>query len=81
MEIQLIKGEFNSIDAIELIAQMIHIKIKYHENKINRHSNEENIKTREIKIKELQKELIELRKIINSKTDSVKVEATIKVDL
>ena len=80
MYIQLIKGEFNSQDAVELIAQMIHIKIKYHERKINSHSNEEDIKTRETKIKELQKELIELRKIINSKTQSVKVEVIIKVD-
>lgn len=80
MKIELIKGEFNSQDALELIAQMIHIKIKYHESKINSHSNEEDIKTRETKIKELQKELIELRKIINSKIQSVKVEAIIKVD-
>ena len=44
MNIQLIKGEFSSNDAIELIAQMIHIKIKYHENKINNLSNEEDLK-------------------------------------
>ncbi len=80
MNIQLIKGEFSSNDAIELIAQMIHIKIKYHENKINNLSNEEDLKTRETKIKQLQKELYELRKMINSKTDSVNVEAIIKVE-
>ncbi len=80
MNIQLIEGAFNSNDAIELIAQMINIKIKYHENKINSHSNEEDIKTREAKIKQLQKELSELRKAINSKTNSVKVEATIKIE-
>ena len=80
MEIQLIQGEFNSTDAIELLAQMIHIKIKYHEKKINSQIKEEDNLTRETRIKQLQKELIELRKMINSKTQSVKVEAIIKVD-
>jgi len=44
MNLHLIQGEFNSNDAIELIAQMVHIKIKYHENKITSNSNEEDIK-------------------------------------
>ena len=47
---------------------------------INSHSNEEDIKTREAKIKQLQTELSELRKAINSKTNSVKVEAIIKIE-
>lgn len=80
MNIQLIQGEFSSNDAIELIVQMVHIKIKYHENKINNHSIEEDIKTREAKIKRLQQELFELRKTINSKTNNVKVEAIIKIE-
>ena len=80
MNIQLIQGAFNSNDAIELISQMVHIKIKYHENKINSDSNEEDIKTREAKIKRLQQELFELRKTIQSKTKSVKVEAIIKIE-
>jgi len=80
MNLQLIQGEFNSTDAIELIAQMVHIKIKYHENKINSNSNEEDIKIKESKIKHLQKELFELRKTINSKNNSVKVEAIIKIE-
>ncbi len=80
MNLQLIQGEFSSNDALELIAQMVHIKIKYHESKIDRHSNEEDIKTREIKIKRLQKELFELRKTMNSKTNNVKVDAIIRVE-
>lgn len=80
MDIQLIEGAFNANDAIELIAQMINIKIKYHEDKINSQSNEEDIKTREAKIKQLQKELFELRKTINSKINRVKVEAIIKIE-
>ena len=80
MNLQLIKGEFSSNDAIELIAHMINIKIKYHENKINNRSSEEDLKTRETKIKQLQKELFELRKVLNSKTNGVKIEAIIKVE-
>ena len=79
MNLQLIDGEFTSYDAIELIAKMIHIKIKYHENKINNLGNEEDIKIRESKIKQWQKELFELRKMINSKTNNVKIEATINI--
>jgi len=59
---------------------MVHIKIKYHENKITSNSNEEDIKIMESKIKHLQKELFELRKTINSKNNTVKVEAIIKIE-
>lgn len=80
MNIQLIQGEFNPKDALELLTQMIHIKIKYHENKIVNNSTEEDIKSRESKIKQLQKELYELRENINSKNKSYKIDGTIKID-
>lgn len=80
MDIQLIQEEFSSNDAIEIITQLVHLKIKYHENKINSHSSEDDIKTREAKIKRLQKGLFELRKKINSKTNGVKVEAIIRIE-
>lgn len=80
MNIQLIQGEFNPNDAIELIAQLVQTKIMYHENKINYDSSEEDIKTREEKIKRLQNELFEIRKFINTKTQSVKVDALIKIE-
>ena len=78
MNIQLIQGEFSPSDALDIITQMIHIKIKYHENKINRDSDEADIKSRENKIKKLQKELFEVRNYINgSKTDRMKIESSI----
>ena len=80
MIIHLIQGEFNFNDAMELITQMVHIKIKYYENIINSHINEEDIKIKEAKIKLLQKELFELRKTIHSKTNCLKVEAIIKIE-
>ena len=79
MNIKLIQGEFKANDAIELIAQMIQVKIKYHENKINNRSNEEDIKAFEVKIKQLQKELYDLRQNYNS-NKNLKIEAIIKVE-
>lgn len=79
MNIKLIQGEFSANDAIELIAQMIQVKIKYHENKINNRSNEEDIKSFEVKIKQLQKELFDLRQNYNS-NKNLKIDAIIKVE-
>lgn len=80
MNIQLIQGDFNPEDAMELITQMVHVKIKYHENKISSNSNEEDIKTREAKIKRLQKELFELRNTVPRKANFLKIEAIIKIE-
>lgn len=80
MNIQLIQGEFSSIEAFELLTQMIHIKIKYHENKIAKNSNEEDIKYRESKIKRLQKELFELKNNYLKNGENMKLDAIIKVE-
>lgn len=61
MNMQLIQGEFEAKDAIELIKQMVSVKIKFHENKINSASTEEDVKSRESKIKRLQNSLSELQ--------------------
>jgi hypothetical protein len=75
MNIQLIEGQFNKKEALELITQMIHIKIKFHENKINNNSNEEDVKYRETKIKNLQKELFKLKYFLDNNGNSVQLEA------
>lgn len=80
MNIQLIEGEFSSLDAIELISSMIHVKIKYHENKITKESNEEDIKYRESKIKKLQKTLYEFRSNLNQNEKNLRIDAIIKVE-
>ena len=81
MNIQILDGEFKSNEAIELITQRIHIKIKYHENKISLSQLEEDIKARENKIKRLQKDLYEFRNTIDSTTKVVKLKAIINIDL
>lgn len=61
MNIQLIQGQFSAQDAIDIITQMINVKIKFHESKINNAHNEEDIKMRERRIKQLQQQLHESR--------------------
>ncbi len=78
MNIQLIEGSFTPNDALDLIAQMIHVKIKYHENKIINNNNEEDIKAREAKIKRLQNELFEFSKQLKAKSNGVIINAAIE---
>ena len=80
MVIQLMQGQFKANEAIDIITQMIHLKIKYHENKIADNSNEEDIKNRETKIKLLQKELFEARKAMLLKKESLSIDATININ-
>lgn len=77
MKIELIQGEFNSSDTLELFSQMIQIKIKYHENKILSNSSEEDIKWRESKIKRLQYELHEIRNYVKSNDKHLSLEGII----
>ena len=79
MEIQLILGQFSTSDAMEIITQMIHIKVKYHEKKIKSLSNEEDIKMREKKIKKLQKDLYELREYLKTKDKTINVKSVIEI--
>jgi len=79
MNLQLIQGEFNSKEALDIITQMIHVKIKFHEDKINRSSNEEDIKMREDRIKKLQRDLYQLRQLVQSKHKKVHLESVIEV--
>ena len=65
MKIQLIQGQFNAQDALELVSKMIHTKIKFHESRITNFCSEEDIKMRESKIKHLQKDLFEARNFIS----------------
>jgi hypothetical protein len=77
MDLELIHGQFDRKDAIDLLTQFFHVKIKFHENKISSESNEEDIKMREKKIKRLQKELFEARTFIELNTNLTGIEATV----
>ncbi len=79
MNIKLIDGQFNSHDALNIISDMIGVKIKFHEGKILDSSSEEDIKMRENKIKFLQNELHELRKNIATVNPLTSMKAVIEV--
>ena len=79
MEIQLIEGQFNAIDAVDLITQMIQVKIKYHEKKVKGLDHEEDIKMVERKIKFLQQELSEARVYIEKCQKPITISGKITV--
>ena len=79
MTIQLIQGQFSAHEAIDIITKMVHVKIKFHENKIYAHANEEDIKMREKRIKQLQKELFEVRNYIDAKKVKIEMQSLIEI--
>ena len=79
MELHLIDGQFDGTEAIEIIAQLIQVKIKYHENKIKSSHNEEDVKMRERKIKTLQKELAVSREYIQKQSNNISINSVINL--
>ncbi|MFN3666553.1 MAG: hypothetical protein ACK4S0_10365 [Sediminibacterium sp.] len=79
VQLQLIKGSFDKSEALELISQMVHVKIKYHENKIKGSEKEEDIKMREKRIKQLQHEFHELRTQLMSVDQTINIESGIGI--
>lgn len=79
MNLQLIKGSFTPDEALALLTQLVHVKIKFHESKIESSHNEEDIKMREGRIKQLQHDFYEAKKLILSKGGSCELEAEIKL--
>jgi hypothetical protein len=64
MDIQLLKGNFTQSEALDILTQLIHIKIKFHESKIEKSDNEEDIKMRENRIKQLLQDFYEAKQLI-----------------
>ncbi len=79
MKIQLIHGQFSAKDAIEIISQMVHIKIKFQEDKIHDSSSEEEIKMRETRIKQLQNDLFNMRKFVEKNGATINVESEVQL--
>ncbi len=74
---KLIQGQFSANDAIDIITQMVQVKIKFHESKITNTSTEEDSKMQEKRIKELQNELQNLRNTILSTGGMVELNSVI----
>ncbi|MEO8761675.1 MAG: hypothetical protein ABI388_09610 [Bacteroidia bacterium] len=79
MKIQLIKGSFTQKEAEQLIADLIQVKIKYHEHKITDDDHEETMKMRENRIIKLQNELTKVRNHISKHRDSLVIESEITI--
>lgn len=80
MKIQLLQGNFNVAESIEILTKLIQIKIQFHEQKITKASSEEEIKMREGRIKRLQDELFEVRNTIEKENMTVKLNCEININ-
>ncbi|TWI82979.1 hypothetical protein IQ13_1084 [Lacibacter cauensis] len=81
MHLQLIEGQYTVQESIELLTQLLQVKIKFHESKIEQTSSEEDISYRESRLRYLQQELANLRSLISSNNGTVQMSATIQVQL
>ncbi|MCY7408836.1 MAG: hypothetical protein LH473_01055 [Chitinophagales bacterium] len=79
MTIQLMQGQFTAHEAIDIITKIVHVKIKFHKDKIHVNANEEDIKMREKRIKQLQKELFEVRNFIEAKKAKIEMNSSMEI--
>jgi hypothetical protein len=81
MEINLINGMFDGRDTIDLISEIVKVKILFLENKINATSSEEEIKMRENRIKQLQNDLKTLKEeVAQNSTKANEILCTLTVN-
>jgi len=79
MNIQLMQGQFSAQDAVDIITQLINVKIKFHENKIEANDGEEATKMREKRIKDLQQDLHTAREYILANGKSISIESVLQL--
>lgn len=79
MDISLISGLYNQKDTVELITQLVHIKIKFLESKFDDNDQEEDIKMHEKKIISLQKSLYDLRHLNKSNKEKLSINCIINI--
>lgn len=79
MKIQLLKGSFTPKEIEKILTELIHVKIRFHEEKIKNDDEEETIKMREHRIIKLQKELFEVRKYIANSSTNIMADSEINL--
>ena len=79
MNIQLIEGRFNSGDALKMITEIIHVNIRFHENKIKEQVTEKEMKTHINQIQELQKKLFEVGDLIKYGESNLYLKSSIEI--
>ena len=80
MKLQLVHGQFSSREAIDLLTQLVQVKIKFQESKINDSHQEEDIKMRENRIKQLQRQLQESRNYIEEQGENISIECELLIN-
>lgn len=80
MVLPLIHGRFSKSDTLDLLTQMVQVKIRFHENKIKDSHSEEDIKMRESRIRELQQSLYELKKELEINGNNFSLLSQIKIN-
>jgi|GEM_PF-7006661 len=80
MNIELISGTYNSNETLDLVTELVHVKIKYLEKKIESSMSEEEIKVRENRIKNLQREFYDFKQRVNQKDGRCKIQSTIQLN-
>ncbi len=80
MQLELIKGTFSDKDALDILSQMIQVKIKFHESKIAQLSSEEDIKYRESRLKQLQHQLAEIRNVLSQQNEPLQINTIIHLE-
>ncbi len=79
MQLELIKGQFSGTEALDILTQMIQVKLKFNESKIVQGSSEEDIKYRESRLKYLQNELATIRTALLQQNQPLQINATIHI--
>ena len=79
MKIQLINGTFTPSESIDLLTQLLQVKIKFIENKILKSHHEEDVKSKENKIIKLQNTISTLNEFARNSNLDLKIESEINL--
>lgn len=73
----LIQGAFAPAELLQIITEMVEVKIRFHQSKIEAEDNPEDVEMRERRIRQLQEELHQLRQSLMAKDQAVRVKAQV----
>lgn len=79
MNFKIIDGVFSRQEAIDILTEMVTLKIRFHERRIETSSHIEDISHREARIRELQSELREAREKILAGSTSVALGGSVSI--
>lgn len=80
MDVRIIDGVFSRQEAIDILSEMVRLKIRFHERRIELSSDEEDISHRESRIRELQHELQEARNSILAGEGTVSLGGSVNIE-